>query len=55
MLAANADAAARWDDLTPRGRRDFADWFGSASGKAERGNRSAAAAARIAAGKKSSE
>ena len=48
----DAQAKAKWKALTADQKRDFADWVGSASGKAERGSRSAAAAALIAAGKK---
>jgi len=48
-------AKANWKNLTADQKRDFADWVGSASGKEERGNRSAAAAALIAAGKKGPE
>lgn len=51
----DAQAKAKWKGLTADQKRDFADWVGSASGKAERGNRSSAAAALIAAGKKAPE
>jgi uncharacterized protein YdeI (YjbR/CyaY-like superfamily) len=46
----DARAKAKWKGLTADQKRDFADWVGSAPDKAARGNRSAAAAARIAAG-----
>jgi uncharacterized protein YdeI (YjbR/CyaY-like superfamily) len=51
----DAEAKAKWKGLTADQKRDFADWVGAASGKAERRSRSAAAAVLIAAGKKGPE
>jgi uncharacterized protein YdeI (YjbR/CyaY-like superfamily) len=54
-LGGDPRAKANWKALTADQKRDFADWVDSASGKDERGSRSARAAAWIAAGKKAPE
>jgi uncharacterized protein YdeI (YjbR/CyaY-like superfamily) len=52
MLAANPDAAKRWDDLTPLGRRDFLGWVGSARRPETRARRIESIPSRLASGKR---
>jgi uncharacterized protein YdeI (YjbR/CyaY-like superfamily) len=52
MLAANPDAAARWRDLTPLGRRDFLGWVDAARKPETRARRIESIPSRLASGKR---
>ena len=52
MLAANPDAAARWDDLTPLGRRDFLGWIDEDKKPETRVRRIESIPSRLASGKR---
>lgn len=51
-LDADPEAKANWKALSPAQKRDFADWVGSASGKAAQVERAGQASGLIATGKK---
>jgi len=52
MLAANPDAARRWDELTPLGRRDFLSWVDAAKKPETRARRIESIPSRLASGKR---
>lgn len=52
VLAAEPEAQARWNDLTPIGRRDFVNWIDSAKKPETRKRRVASVPGRLASGKR---
>lgn len=52
VLAGNAKAKAKWEDLTPVGRRDFVSWIESAKQSETRKRRVESVPSRLASGKR---